>query len=150
MSWDMLPTEIKMLIFKQLNIIYENNVKKIQNKWHTFKNKQDIIRYLWEKYERDDPVSWGDYNYNHEPYLINLRTDKLLRFTCKYLSTNQLIDEQEITYWKIRINLINFSLFIEEYTGGQGCLIYHSIEDNMHIIQNKFNLPIIDSMGYEY
>ena len=140
MSFDKIPNELRMLIFQHLHFIYEDNAGKIQRCWQKFKNKQIAIHDMWNLFEVEDSGAWGWVwdDMGVEPHLIIPHTANLIKFTSRFLSTRQIVDNVIKHKWRLRTREIQYSLYLEEYTGGPLVEIYNIIAENIIILARKF------------
>ena len=150
MSFDKIPNELRMLIFQHLHFIYEDNAGKIQRCWQKFKNKQTVIHDMWDLFEVEDSGAWGQGNFNNEPHLIIPHTANLIKFTARILSTKQIVDNEITRIWRLRTHEIQYSLYLEQYTGGPLAEIFDIIEENNIKLARKFGWNLRELNGYEY
>ena len=141
MNWESLPVEIRLLIIEKRNKIRQTAAKVIQKQWNKFQAPKQTAIYLWERLKAENPDDWEP----EYPCMIFPETAHIMKFTSKVLS-----GKEDHKYWSRLFGIISYGMYLDEYTGGPGAIFHQKIQNDLKILENKFNMIWNPNFNYIY
>jgi len=127
MSWNSLPSELRVQILIDRNTIRDEMCSIIQQKWKRFYSPKNVAFELISKQIRLD--------YNDDFALDTLcpKTSSIMTYCVKVLS-----GKEKPHFWCMIIDLIFDNLYLNEYNGGHGAKYYNNNEYCSNILYCRF------------